>query len=349
MFRVDCDTVLIIIVVLVLFVYVACYVFNRMIDNDNLLKDHWFLKWFRGERTVNEYFTNKVECDVALVNERLKNANASIVYLMKLMEEVETIAPKSAIIDAVERKEKERKETYVGTYTTISAIEEMIDRIKKKLLGILKVAKTQSYQPKTQFNLEDGSDGFTLSTAKECDGTKLKEVLRMIRAKLEEIEYRVDFYLPYVEILAKYKDETKKEQKEAIADINNNANKEMSGLLGVPVDMKLDKQMEKRMEENELGGVEPTDSEKDAQVANFEKEKANYTVDSVKKQDGSEQRAIASQASSSHMAAYGSRAGSQSTAQDSMKGGTDTFTKKIGGSDAVLNNDNGGNVPKINA
>lgn len=345
MFSVDCDTVLIIVVVLILIVYVACYLFNRAIENGNLPR---YVAWFGGERTVSEYFTSKVECDVALVNERLKNANASVVYLMKLLEEVETLAPKSAIIDAVERKEKERKETYVGTYTTISAVEEMIDRIKKKLLGIIKVAKTQSYQPKTQFNLEDGTGVLTLSTAKECDGAKLKEELRMIRAKLEEIEYRVDFYLPYVESLAKYKDETKKEQKAAIADISKNANKEMSGLLGVPVDLKLDKQMEKRMEQNELGGVEPSESEKNAQAANLEKEKNNLTVDSIKQKQGSESRAIAGQVSSSHMGAYGSRAAEKSTAQNPMKGGTDTLTKKIGGTDAVLNNEHGGNIPKIN-
>jgi len=308
---------------------------------------------------VREYFTSKVECDVKLINERLKNANANVVYLVQLLQEVETLAPKSAILDSVERKEKNRKETYVGTYTTISAIEQMIDRIKKKLIGILKVAKTQSYKPKTQFNIENGSGGYTVTTPKECDGTPLKDELRMIRAKLEEIEYQVDTYLPYMESLAKFKDETKKEQQEAIADISQKANAEMSGLLGVPVDLKLDKQMNKKMnregfesmEEPEMDGVEPTDEEKKKQEAEYDSMKGGVSVNQIKKINSSKQRATASKASSSHMGAYGSRAASQGTAQNSMKKGTSKMTKKLDGDDAVLNNKNGsgeyGDIPPI--
>jgi len=189
--------------------------------------------WFSLKAT-NEHFDKcpKLNCDVALVNDRLKNAYSMIAYLEECSKEI------SASIEL--DKLREQVEPFENLFTTLSQIEERIRTVENQQAVILRVwnsvrKTTLKFQSKKQVL----DNCFQIKSSAECGQQPIKDFIKKMSSKLEEISYNTGLYFYYIEQIQRMMANYEANRKKAIQESSAKASSLMSGLVGAPVKIDL--------------------------------------------------------------------------------------------------------------
>jgi hypothetical protein len=189
--------------------------------------------WFSLKAT-NEHFDKcpKLNCDVALVNDRLKNAYSMIAYLEACSREI------SASIEL--DKLREQVEPFENLFTTLSQIEDKIRTVENQQKVILRVWNSVK---KTNFKFQSKktvlNDCFQIKSSAECGQQPIKDFMRKMSSKLEEISYNTGLYYYYIEQVQRMMANYEANRKKAIQESSAKASTLMSSLVGAPVKIDL--------------------------------------------------------------------------------------------------------------
>jgi hypothetical protein len=191
--------------------------------------------WFSLKAT-NEHFDKcpNLNCDVALVNDRLKNAYSMIHYLEQCSKEIS----QSIKLD----KLKEEVEPYENLYLSMSQIEEKIRNVENQQTTILRVWNSmKSTNLKFSSKKEIKNDCFQIKTSRECGEQPIKDFMKQLTSKLEEISYSTGLYYYYMVQVQKMMAQFEANRQKAIQQGSAQASSLMSSVIGVPVKIDLSK------------------------------------------------------------------------------------------------------------
>jgi len=191
--------------------------------------------WFSLKAT-NEHFDKcpNLNCDVALVNDRLKNAYSMIHYLEQCSKEIS----QSISLD----KLKEEVEPYENLYLSMSQIEEKIRTIENQQTTILRVwnsVKTTNFKFTSKKEIKN--DCFQIKTSSQCSEQPIKDFMKQMTSKLEEISYSTGLYYYYMVQVQKMMAQYEANRQKAIQQGSVKASSLMSSIIGVPVKIDLSK------------------------------------------------------------------------------------------------------------
>ena len=175
-----------------------------------------------------------LKCDVTLVNERIKNAYIMIQYLEDCINEITKNIPLNKLQQEIE--------PYEDIYISLIAIEEKIRTVSNQQSTILKVwnsVKNTSFEFDTK-KLTD-IECFQIKTPDECTGTEIKNILKMLASKLEEISYQTGLHYFYMMEIEKMMADYNARREKAIKASSQQASSLMSNALGIPIDIDLSK------------------------------------------------------------------------------------------------------------
>jgi hypothetical protein len=190
--------------------------------------------WF-GLKTIEPFSKcPTLKCDIDLINSRIKNAFIFIKYLEDRSNEItKNISLKNLQLQI---------EPYENIYLNLTSIEKKIREILDKQDTVYKV---WNYAKNTKYTFQSQKltniDCFQIKSPEECSGTAITTVLKNMTSKIEEISYQTELYYYYIAIIQKMTDSYNAERKKALTDGSAQANKLMSNVLGIPINIDLSK------------------------------------------------------------------------------------------------------------
>jgi hypothetical protein len=133
-------------------------------------------------------------------------------------------------------------EPYENVYINLTAIEEKIRTVSNQQSFILKVwnsIKNTSFE----FDSKKLTDitCFQIKSSDECTGTEIKNILKMLASKLEEISYQTGLYHFYMTEIEKMMADYNARREKAIKASSEQASSLMSNALGTPIEIDLSK------------------------------------------------------------------------------------------------------------
>lgn len=191
--------------------------------------------WF-GLKTQDEHFDKcpSLKCDVALVNNRIKNAYIMIQYLEDCTKEITSTISLNNL--------QEQIEPYEDIYISLTGIEDKIRQISNQQSTILKV---WNYIKNTKIsfksNKKQNIDCFQIKSPEECNSEALKNVLKQLSSKIEEISYQTGLYYYYMVEIQKMTAEYNAQREKAVKASSAQASSLMSNVLGKPINIDLSK------------------------------------------------------------------------------------------------------------
>ena len=194
--------------------------------------------WF-GLKTIEPFDKcPTLKCQVELVNSRIKNAYIMTQYLKDRSEEINKHIPLKDL--------QQQIEPYENIYINLSSIEQKIRDILDQQDTIFRVwnsVKNTNYtfQSKKLKNIEC----FQITSPEECNGTAILTVLKNINSKIEEISYHTQLYYFYIDKIRRMTDNYNAERKKALLAGSAYANKLMSNILGVSLNIDLSENLNK--------------------------------------------------------------------------------------------------------
>ena len=195
--------------------------------------------WF-GLKTneMSEHFEKcpSLQCDITLVNSRIKNTYIMIQYLEDCLKEITSNISLENLQSQIE--------PYEDIYLDLTSIENKIRIISDRQSNIIKVWNSIK-NTKYLFNSKKltNIDCFQIKSVDECNGAPLKSVLKMLASKLEEISYQTGLYNYYIEEIEKMMANYNIERKKTIKESSAKASSLMSSVLGTPVQIDLSKNL----------------------------------------------------------------------------------------------------------
>jgi len=198
--------------------------------------------WFVKVSSIREFFKNpkgsELQCNVVFVNDRLKDAYTWIPYLESNIEMIEKNLPSQITVENFESGDGQCEITQPRILHQFGKIEKIYRDVYDKQLKIktmLKRFEKEITFPSKQIN----NNCFQIENTNECHSDVLKNQIKNIYHKLDEVEYRTSRIFEKLEIHFKRLVEYEKKRNIAIGEASNKANDVMSNIIGVPVDLKL--------------------------------------------------------------------------------------------------------------